>query len=120
MDAGFSVIRLDNRPPDHLAELVAESEREGLAFLRRLVKEWESGDNRFDQPGEALFAAVSGDGVVGVCGLNVDPYLPAGRVGRVRHLYVAAGFRRRGIGAGLVAAVILAARGAFDRLRLRT
>ena len=48
------------------------------------------------------------------------PYLPAGRVGRVRHLYVATECRRCGIGTELVAAVILAARGTFDRLRLRT
>jgi GNAT superfamily N-acetyltransferase len=120
MDPGFSVIRLDDLPPDRLAELVAESERDGLAFLRRLVEEWESGDNRFDRPGEALFAAVEGGRVVGVCGLNFDPYFSAGRVGRVRHLYVAAEFRRRGIGTELVAAVIMTARGTFDRLRLRT
>ena len=120
MDTGFSVTRLEELPPDRLADLVAESEREGFAFVRRLVDEWESGDNRFDRPGEALFAAVDDGRVVGVCGLNIDPYLPGGRVGRVRHLYVAAAFRRRGIGAGLVAAVIRAARGTFDRLRLRT
>ena len=107
-------------PSDRLADLVVESQREGFAFVRRLVNEWESGDNRFDRPGEALFAAVADGRVVGVCGLNVDPYLPGGRVGRVRHLYVAAAFRRRGIGAGLVEAVIRTAHGTFDRLRLRT
>jgi GNAT superfamily N-acetyltransferase len=120
MNSEFSVIRLHDLPPDRLAGLVAESERDGLAFLRRLVAEWESGDNRFDRPGEALFAAVGDGRVVGVCGLNTDPYLTTGRVGRVRHLYVAAECRRRGIGTKLVAAVMLAAQGAFDRLRLRT
>jgi GNAT superfamily N-acetyltransferase len=120
MDTGFAVTRLEKLPPDRLADLVVESEREGFAFVRRLVAGWESGDNRFDRPGEAFFAAVADGRVVGVCGLNVDPYLPGGRVGRVRHLYVAAAFRRRGIGAELVAAVIRAARGTFDRLRLRT
>jgi GNAT superfamily N-acetyltransferase len=120
MATRFRVIRLEEPPPDRLAGLVVESEREGFAFVRRLVDEWESGGNRFDRAGEGLFAAVADGRVVGVCGLNVDPYLAGGRVGRVRHLYVAAGFRRRGIGTALVRAVIMEARGTFDRLRLRT
>jgi ribosomal protein S18 acetylase RimI-like enzyme len=120
MDTGFSVTHLKVLPPDRLADLLVESEREGFAFVRRLVDDWESGDNRFDRAGEVFFAAVDGGRVVGVCGLNNDPYLPGGRVGRVRHLYVSAAFRRRGIGAELIAAVILAGRGTFDRLRLRT
>ena len=58
--------------------------------------------------------------VVGLCGLNVDPYTAEGRVGRVRHLYVMEASRRHGIGRRLVAEVIAAARDSFDRLRLRT
>ena len=37
---------------DALADLVAESERDGWRFLRRLCDEWTGGVNRFDQPGE--------------------------------------------------------------------
>jgi GNAT superfamily N-acetyltransferase len=58
--------------------------------------------------------------VVGVCGLNIDPYTANEGVGRVRHLYVLSAFRRRGVGRGLTAAVIEAARGRFGQLRLRT
>ena len=58
--------------------------------------------------------------IVGVCGVNTDLYLPAPGVGRVRHLYVAAEHRQRGVGRLLVEAVIAAARGTFDVLRLRT
>jgi ribosomal protein S18 acetylase RimI-like enzyme len=100
--------------------LVAESERSGLRFVRRLIAEWASGTNRFDQPGEALYAARVNGEVVGACGLNVDPYTAEGRVGRVRHLYVMEAYRRHGIGRRLVVEVIAAARGSFDRLRLRT
>ena len=100
MDTGFSVTRLDELPPDRLADLIAESEREGFALVRRLVDDWESGDNRFDRPGEALFAVVADGRVLGVCGLNIDPYLPGGRVGRVRHLYVAADSDAAGSGRG--------------------
>jgi GNAT superfamily N-acetyltransferase len=103
-----------------LDTLVSESERAGLAFVRRLVADWTAGSNRFDRPGEALFIARMDGHVVGVCGLNVDPYATGARMGRVRHLYVLADCRRRGVGRRLVAEVIAAARGAFGVLRLRT
>jgi GNAT superfamily N-acetyltransferase len=102
-----------------LAVLLAESEASGYRFVRRLVDEWERGVNRFARPGEALFAAESDRRLVGVCGLNVDPYLDDPRVGRVRHLYVLAACRRRGIGRRLVGRAVAEARGRFDRLRLR-
>ena len=53
----------------------------GLRLRRRLVNNRENGDNRFGRPGKALFAAFAGGRIVGVCGLNIDPYLPGGRVG---------------------------------------
>jgi GNAT superfamily N-acetyltransferase len=115
-----SISRLHDLGPDRLAELVTESEEAGFRFLRRLVDDWESGSNRFDQPGEALLAAVLGGRIVGVCGLNWDPYQSGRRVGRVRHLYVGVAFRRRGIGGRLVSEVVGEARHAFERVRLRT
>jgi GNAT superfamily N-acetyltransferase len=116
----FAMVRLQHLPPGLLAELVAESEAEGFRFLRRLVEEWAGGGNRFELPGEALFAVVSGPRVVGVCGLNVDPYACESGVGRVRRLYVLAECRRRGLGRRLLQAVVAAARGHFRLLRLRT
>ena len=112
--------RVSGAPTGRLATLVAESERQGFRFVRRLVEEWESGANRFDRPGEALFVARVGDDVVGVCGLNVDPYAGDPKIGRVRHLYVLVPHRRSGIGEQLVADVLEAARGRFERLHLRT
>ena len=112
--------RLSDLPPASLEALVAESEQGGLRFMRRLVEEWASGANRFDGDGEALFAALIDGRVTGVCGLNIDPYAAAARVGRVRHLYVLSAYRRLGVGRQLVGGVIEAARGRFDILRLRT
>lgn len=103
-----------------LEALLAESEQAGLRLVRRLVDEWASGANRFDQPGEALFTARIGGRIVGVCGLNIDPYAEAPAVGRVRHLYVLQAQRRLGVGRALVAAVLDAARGRFRCVRLRT
>jgi GNAT superfamily N-acetyltransferase len=115
----ITIQRLRELPPG-LSELVAESERFGFRFLRRLVEEWASGANRFDGPGEALFAARADGRWIGLCGLNTDPYCAEPGVGRVRHLYVATAFRRRRVGRQLVEAVVGAARGVYGRLRLRT
>lgn len=103
-----------------LADLLSESERDGRRMVRRLVDEWDSGANRFDRPGEALLGAWIDGRLVGVGGLNVDPYAGSERTGRVRHLYVLAAFRRRGIGRRLVLEVMAAAQARFDDLRLRT
>jgi hypothetical protein len=78
------IYRLRDLPLTAVVTLVTESERSGLRFVRRLTDEWVSGANRFDQPGEGLFAAMVDGHVVGLCGLNVDPYTAEGRVGRVR------------------------------------
>lgn len=112
--------RVSGAPTDRLAALLAESEQQGFRFVRRLVQEWESGDNRFDRPGEALFVARVGVDVVGVCGLSVDSYTGDPKVGRVRHLYVLVPHRRSGVGEQLVADVLEAAPGRFERLHLRT
>ena len=106
--------------PPSLDALLTESEQEGVRFVRRLVDEWTAGTNRFDRPGEAIFVARIGGRIVGVCGLNIDPYAAGPRVGRVRHLYVLLAERRLSVGRQLVAAVLEAARGQFSRLRLRT
>jgi GNAT superfamily N-acetyltransferase len=112
--------RVSRLSPDHLAPLVADSEQAGLRFVRRLVDEWIEGLNRFDRPGESLFTAVRDGRLVGVCGLNVDPYSTTPRVGRLRHLYVLTPCRRTGVGRRLVETVVAAATGTFDVLRLRT
>jgi GNAT superfamily N-acetyltransferase len=112
--------RMSEPTADCLAGLVEESERQGLSFVRRLVQEWAGGTNRFDRPGEALFVAIVAGQVVGVCGLNVDPYAARPEIGRLRHLCVLLTYRRIGVGQALVREVVKAARGRFERLRLST
>ena len=116
----MEIQRLSHLAPGELLTLIADSETQGLRFMRRLADEWADGVNRFDRPGEALFFARDGSSVVGVGGLNIDPYADDTTVGRVRHLYVLSAYRRRGIGERLVTAIIDAARGRFSTLRLRT
>jgi GNAT superfamily N-acetyltransferase len=114
----FEITPLDNVAK--LRDLAAEAETEGMGMVRRLVADWEEGRNRFDQPGEKAFVAVAEGKVVAVCGLNVDPFAGAARVGRVRRLYVSREYRRRGVGSTMVARVAKEAAGWFDVLHLRT
>jgi len=79
---GMVIERLSDLPSESIDALVAESEQAGWRFMRRLAEEWASGANRFDGAGEGFFAALIGGRVVGVCGLNVDPYTVAQAVGR--------------------------------------
>ena len=95
------------------------SRAEGYWMLTRLLAGWRDGSNRFSRRGEALYGAFYGDELVGVCGLNVDPYIQGKREGRVRHLYVAAPFRRHGAGRILVRSAIAKARDHFPALNVR-
>jgi N-acetylglutamate synthase-like GNAT family acetyltransferase len=103
-----------------LAPLVSAADREGHAFVRRLREEWDSGANRFDRAGEALFGAFAGKRLVGVGGLNRDPFANADGVGRLRHLYIAPEMRRSGVGRLLVERIVTEAKTGFSVVRLRT
>jgi GNAT superfamily N-acetyltransferase len=96
-----------------------ESRLEGYWMLVTLAEGWASGGNRFLKRGEVLYGAWQGRDLVGVCGLNVDPYLGDRSQGRVRHLFVGAAHRRDGLGRMLVETIIDRARQHFAVLNTR-
>lgn len=112
--------RLQALNPYELDELVRESQQQGFSFLFRLVADYESGANRFERSGEALFGLFDAPALIGIGGLNIDPYRADPRVGRVRHLYIAHQWREHGMGKLLVNAIIAEARKQFHLLTLRT
>jgi len=118
-DRTLRVARIDDLPAD-FADLIVPSLRENFHAMQRLRDDWDAGTNRFDRPGEMLVAARFGARLVGICGLNQDPYAPSPDIGRVRHLYVDPAFRRRGVGRALVSRIMEDASHSFVRLRLRT
>ncbi|RLU04763.1 GNAT family N-acetyltransferase [Pseudomonas prosekii] len=105
--------------PVQIAALEREAVAEGFRFLTRLIEEWHSGINRFDAPGECLMAAYQSDNLIGIGGINVDPYAPT-ETGRLRRLYVAASKRGQHVGQLLVATLVERASQQFNVLRLST
>ena len=89
-------------------------------MIERLRREWVAGLNRFDREGEILVGAFRRDQLVGVGGLNRDPYVEDPAVGRIRHVYVLNEERRRAVGRGLIACLIKGADEHFNLVRLRT
>jgi GNAT superfamily N-acetyltransferase len=102
---------------NHLAE---ESLSQGFRFVERLIREYSSGLNCFDRSGEMLLTASVQGVIVGIGGLNQDPYFNNPEVGRLRHLYVESGWRKRGVGRLLVTQLIHAAKQHYQLLTLRT
>ncbi len=100
---------------------LAESARlEGHEFVFRFEAEWLDRTCRFDGPGECLFIARSGQRIVGVSGICRDPYQQDPDVGRLRHVYVDAAFRSRGLGRELVFACLASTGTHFRIIRLKT
>ena len=115
----IQIIRLDSLSPD-LEILRAEAVGQGFMFMNRLVSDWTSGANTFSGGGECLLGAFAEDRLIGLGGLNVDPYLPGAGVARVRHVYVLDRWRHKGVGRALVERLLNEARGVFGEVRLRT
>jgi GNAT superfamily N-acetyltransferase len=88
---------------------VIRSLEEGFKFVQRLRDEYQSGTNRFNQPGEALFLARDAQTVIAVIGLNLDPDGGSG-VMRVRRFYVLPEHRGHGLGQKMLLEVIELAR----------
>ena len=107
-------------PEDIRGELSRDAAKEDFKPIQWLIDEWEDGTNRFSLPGEALYEARSGDRLVGICGLNRDPFSMGESIGRLRRLYVLSEFRRKGIGKQLVLIAIQEAIGRFEIIRLMT
>lgn len=83
----IQIIRVSELDEVLIAHLIEESLSQIFRFVERLFQENSSGVNNFDKPGEALFAALLNSRVIGIGGLNQDPYLNDPNIGHLRHLY---------------------------------
>jgi ribosomal protein S18 acetylase RimI-like enzyme len=100
--------------------LIGESVRGGYIFIQRTIDDWYAGTNKFDRPGEKLWGLFIGKDMIGIGGLNIDPYSPTPKVGRVRHLYVREANRRAGYATSIMNKILKEACYNFTVLRLFT
>lgn len=78
--------------------LVQESKDEGFNFLLKLINEYENEINTFNKTVECLYGIFQGEKLIGIGGLNVDPYTENNKIGRLRRFYISKDYRRTGLG----------------------
>lgn len=117
----FTVERVENLQANTISHLVKESETEGYRFLTRLVNDFQDGSNRFNKPGEALFAVQNEAGdVVAIGGVNQSPFSVDKQVARLQRFYVLDDARRQGVGSLLLKQIIDHSRDTFNEVTVRT
>lgn len=107
-------------PLEGFPALARQAASEGHDFLLRAEEEWQAGIDRFDRDGESLLGAYAGGRLIGLAGLNRDPYAADPAIGRLRHVYVDPGWRRQGIAKALIAEALARGRAHFAVIRLRS
>ena len=100
----FTVVEVKDDLPAGFELLRHAAEGEAFDMLSTLATEWTNGTSRFDRNGEALVAVMDGDILVGMCGIQHDPYLPDAL--RMTRFYVRPSYRRRRVGWQIAAALL--------------
>ena len=117
----FSVLRVKDLQAIEISRLVQESEAEGYRFLSRLVNDFQDGTNRFNKPGEALFAVQNDGGdVVAIGGVNQSPFANDTQVARLQRFYVLDDARRQGVGSLLLKEIVNHSHDTFNEMTVRT
>lgn len=97
----FLVQKIDELP-EQIIELSLVSQNEGFRFINRLIDEYQSGKNCFDQEGEALFGIQQNEKIIAIGGINATEDI---EIGRLRRFYVHPEYRRQGVGELLLRSV---------------
>nr|WP_141538126.1 GNAT family N-acetyltransferase [Bacillus cereus] len=100
--------------------LLQESKEEGFKFLTKLVSEYKTGINRFNKTGECLYGIFQEGMLIGIGGLNKDPYTEDNKIGRLRRFYILKDYRRIGLGKLLLNRLISHAEKYFQIVVLHT
>lgn len=94
--------------------------QDGHQNVTRLIRDYVSATNTFSDLGEVLVGAYDAGKLVGIGGLNIDPYEPEALVGRIRRLFVTPSHRRKGVGVCLMGSIETHAKTHFTRVQLFT
>ena len=116
----IKIQEIQDFPFANFFDLLAESEEAGFRFLKRLKEDWLNKSNRFDKEGEGLFLIWKAGELVGIGGINQDPYCQNKKIGRLRRFYIKANHRSQGLGALLLQYIIAEKGKAFQEIQLYT
>lgn len=89
-------------------------------MIQRLKDDWESESNSFSKSGEAFWEVRHDGKLIGVGGLNQDPYADDSAVARIRRMYVSKSNRLSGAGRLLVERALVHANDRFHTVRVRS
>lgn len=95
---GIHIKQIENLMKYEFKYLVQESKEEGFNFLKKLINEYENKLNTFNKTGECLYGIFQGEKLIGIGGLNEDPYTENNKIGRLRRFYISKDYRRIGLG----------------------
>ena len=98
------VIKENIELPESIVELEIEANKESFIAISKMIEEFKSGKNRFDQPGEFLLTAYDQGKLIACGGLNQqwNENDVETRIGRVRRFYVLPEYRKHGVGKQLL------------------
>ncbi|KXI67300.1 GNAT family N-acetyltransferase [Bacillus cereus group sp. BfR-BA-00331] len=99
---GIHIKQIENLMKYEFKYLVQESKEEGFNFLKKLINEYENKLNTFNKTGECLYGIFQGEKLIGIGGLNKDPYTENNKIGRLRRFYISKDYRRIGLGKSLL------------------
>ena len=116
----IQILEVKEIPFEGFSVLLAESEKEGYNFLRRLETAWRNGTNRFSLTGEGLYRAVNDGELIGIGGINLDPFQNNKRIGRLRRFYIKQSWRKQGVGSMLLNHILENHWVYFEEITLRT
>lgn len=105
--------------PPAVEDLIATGLAEGQAFLDRGAPTWADPGGPYHEPRAIMLLAFDGELAVGIAGVVIDNYARDPTIGRLKHVYVRASHRRRGIAETMVRLCVERAEASFVRLRLR-
>jgi GNAT superfamily N-acetyltransferase len=101
----MQILRVHHRLPPGLESLAAAAAAEGVRNVRLLIENWESGAQRFDHAGAALFAAVDGETAAAIGGVRRETDTDESAM-RMHRFYVHPSYRRLGLGSRLAREVM--------------
>ncbi|MBO1583101.1 GNAT family N-acetyltransferase [Bacillus sp. XF8] len=116
----FQLKQIESLSQVGITHLVEESKKEGFNFLIKLVNEYRNKTNTFNKKGECLYGVFQDEVLIGIGGINQDPYMKAKVVGRLRRFYISKAYRRKGIGNLLLRKILSDAKEHFQTVVLYT